>query len=523
MFAPLPSPEEMARWDRATAADFGLKPEILMENASRTCLAALEEAFGDLSGQRAVLFAGPGNNGGDAFALARHLHCAGAEVRLLHSRNLRAYRAESGYQVRLARRLGIACETLDADRLPRIMDRLRAFVPDIVVDGLLGTGFAGPLRPDFLSFVRAVNALGEEAFVLAVDIPSGLSGMTGEPGPEAVLADLTVTFEAAKPGLVQPAAQPFVGELAIAAIGIPPQVKAAHPAGQRLMTPAVSALLPLDPPDLHKGTAGSVTIIGGSPGLTGAPHLAALGALRAGAGYAVVACPAPLASEIKAGAPDVMVLPAGSGATLGPDCLATIAGALARHDAAVLGPGLGRSLETATFLASFLPKVAALPLVLDADGLFLLASLSSPAPGGPDWPENLVITPHPGEAATLLKTSVAAVQADRLGAARQLAKRYHAVAVLKGAATVVAAPGEPPVVSPLCAPNLAVAGSGDVLAGCLGALLARGLSPFDAACLAVYWHALAGEVLSRTHPGRGNLASEIAGALPEAHKEMRPC
>lgn len=523
MLAPLPTPEEMARWDRATAADFGLKPEILMENASRACLAALTETLGDLSGRRAVLFAGPGNNGGDAFALARHLACAGAEVRILHSRALRAYKAESAYQVRLARRLDIACEALRADRLPRIMNRLRTFAPDIVVDGLLGTGFAGPLRPDFLSFVRAVNELGESAFVLAVDIPSGLSGLSGEPGPEAVYADLTVTFEAAKPGLVQPAALPFVGELSIRAIGIPPQVKAAHPAGQRLMTPAITALLPCDPPDLHKGTAGSVCLIGGSPGLTGAPHLAALGALRAGAGYAVVACPAALAGQIKGGSPDVMVLPAGSGETLGPDCLAAIAEALARHDAAVLGPGLGRSLESAAFLASFLTRVADLPLVLDADGLFLLASLSSIAPGGADWPAHLVITPHPGEAATLLRTSVAEVQADRLGAARRLAERYQTAAVLKGAATVVAAPGETPAVSPLCSPNLAVAGSGDVLAGCLGALLARGLRPFDAACLAVYWHGLAGEILSRTHPRRGNLASEIASALPEAHKEMHPC
>jgi NAD(P)H-hydrate epimerase len=523
MFAPLPTPEEMARWDRSSVADFGLKPEILMENASRACLAALEDALGNLSGRRAVLFAGPGNNGGDALALARHLACAGAEVRILHSRGLGDYKGESGYQVRLARRLELACERLRADRLPRIMRELRAFAPDMVVDGLLGTGFAGPLRPDFLAYVHAVNALGESAFVLAVDIPSGLSGLSGEPGPEAVRADLTVTFEAAKPGLVQPAARQFVGELDVRAIGIPPQVKALHPAGQRLLTPAVAGLLPLDPPDLHKGTAGSVCVIGGSPGLTGAPHLAALGALRAGAGYAVVACPAALADQIKGGQPDVMIFPAAPGEVLGPDSLARITDALARHDAAVLGPGLGRSLESAAFLASFLTRVSDLPLVLDADALFLLAGLSSIEPDGSTWPKHLVLTPHPGEAATLLGVGLAEVQGNRLDAARRLAERYRAVAVLKGAATVIAAPDEASVVCPLCAPNLAVAGSGDVLSGCLGALLARGLRPFDAACLAVYWHGLAGKILSGTYPGRGNLASEIAFTLPAARKEMCPC
>lgn len=510
MFDPLPTPSEMARWDRATMREFGIKPEILMENAGREALAMLKHEFDDLEGLSATLFAGPGNNGGDAFVLARHLYEHGADVTVLHAKPKNQYRAEAAYHLRLAVKTGVPMRYL-----PRCNpDRLG--YTDIIVDGLLGTGIKGDLKDDYLGWVRLINELGNMSHVLALDIPSGLNGETGHPSPEAVLADATVTFGAVKLGLVMPGADEFTGRLVVGRIGIPGQVIANDPPTHYLLTGRILNDLPMPTPEMHKGTAGHVLIAGGSMGLTGAPLLAAVSALRAGAGLATVTCPGGLVSRITQGFPDVMTLPISDATYWDMGSYKAIANQLTRFDAVILGPGLGRMSGARDFVRAYVSKPHP-PTVFDADALYWLARskklLERLSP-------NDVITPHPGEMARLTGKSTAEVQADRSNLARQTAEKYQVTVVLKGAATVIASPGEPLYVSPFCEPNLAVGGTGDALSGITGSLLARGIKPLPAARIAVYWHGLCGQALRREYPMRGNLAQEVAHKLPLVLKEQ---
>ncbi|NDY55147.1 NAD(P)H-hydrate dehydratase [Desulfovibrio sulfodismutans] len=510
----------MAAWDAAAMQDFGFHPHVLMENASRAAFAVLEKEYGPLAGARVHLYAGPGQNGGDALALARLLAAAGAKPLTLLARPRSRFRKSAAYNLRLAEKLGLPIRPLS--RAGRSMDER----PDILVDGLLGTGFRGPLSPDFAAFVAKINAASGKSLIFSLDIPSGLDGLTGRPGPDAVRATATATFEAAKAGLFLPHARPFTGRLHVCPIGIPAQIKAAHPASFAGIAPGIMDHVPAASPLMHKGTAGKVLVGGGSPGLCGAPLLCAMGAMRAGAGLVTVACPAGIEPAVKAGRPEIMTAPlpeTSPGAGWSADMAEAVRDMATAADAVVIGPGLGRGDGGEAFLAGlFSPGPLSVPLVLDADALFFLADV-------PDLAARLgpraVLTPHPGEMARLLRLSVAEVEADRPGAARTLAARTGAVVVLKGPGTVIvdgSHAGSPVILSPHAAPNLAVGGSGDVLAGVVARLLAAGRSPLLAACLGVYWHGLCGERLSRRFPRRGNTAVDIADALPRVFRHPQP-
>ena len=512
MFAPLPTPHEMAAWDKA-AVDLGMPELLLMEHAGRAAAAVLAATYGPVEGKSVLLFMGAGNNGGDAACLARLLRDAGADVLVLHTRPLSAYKGVTGQHLRLSRRCGVpfAPATAWSSRF-RKTDWAR---PQIVVDGLLGTGFSGHLREQEASLVKQINSLRLEqgAFVLALDIPSGLDGLTGRPCPEAVRADATATFAAAKPGLMMPEAAAFVGSLQVCDIAMPRPVREALPPSCFLMLPAILDQLPQPGLHWHKGRAGHVLVVGGSAGLTGAPHLAALGALRSGAGLVTVAAPEPLAQAAK-GSADIMSH--ALGATWNAGSASLLADLLGRVDALVLGPGIGRSDGAIEAVAAILALPDRPPTVIDADALYTLSR--RPELAGCVRPGD-VLTPHPGEAASILGgagSSAASVQEDRLKALRALMERAAGVWVLKAAGTLVGRRGGSVALCPVAAPNLAVAGSGDVLAGAIGTLLAQGLEPFMAACCGVYLHARSGELLAEQYPRRGNSASEIADMLPVA-------
>jgi NAD(P)H-hydrate epimerase len=512
MLLPLPTPAEMATWDRLTIESVGIPGATLMESAAREAVAVLLEAFGPVAGRDIFCFAGPGNNGGDAFAMARHLVDLDARVTVFHSRPKKRYRGETRAHLTWAQKTGVSLRYLDTF-VPAALA-----LPDIVVDGVLGTGFAGTLRPDTLRLVRDINTLGKHAFVLSLDIPSGLNGLTGQARPEAVEADATVTFQAAKLGLALPGAARFTGALHVRPIGIPACVIRENPAHHRLISEGIMRLIPSSAPDMHKGGAGHVLIIGGSPGLTGAPRLAAMGALRSGAGLVTVACPGKLADSVKGDSPDIMTLPLGSGNQWTPELMKILLKELDRFDAVAIGPGLGRDGKTVDFFKAFVAKCPT-HAVLDADALFCLAQLPDCIPGLPD---TTVLTPHPGEMARLVSKETTKIQAERLAAAQLFVESSAATLVLKGAGTIVA-DRNATCLSPFCEPNLAVGGSGDVLSGIVASLMARGLPPLRAACLGVCWHGLAGRLLKDDYPARGNLASEIADMLPRAAKEFSTC
>ncbi len=506
MFHPLPTPQEMSSWDRLAIKGYGIRGDILMENAARAAMNALEQAWGCLVGASIIIVAGPGNNGGDGFALARQLHNAGALVTLLHTKAKKSYRGEAHYHLELARKSGI-----ELHYLPRF-DCSKLCLPDIVIDALFGIGLAGELREDALSVVRFINELGANAFVLALDVPSGLSALTGLPMPEAVQADLTATFHAAKVGLALPHATEFTGVVNVYEIGIPKTVQNDEKPIHQLIGHKIMDLVPIPQPGMHKGSAGHVLVIGGSRGLTGAPHLAALGALKSGAGLVTIACPAGLEALVKAGSPDIMTLPLGSEDQWTAEMAKQIKGQIDRFDSLAIGPGLGRSPDTFKFLALLLEDLD-LPCVLDADALFHLTSMPEKIP------PSAVLTPHPGEMGRFMGKDAKTVQSDRFKAAHYLAKLTGVIVTLKGSATIIATPDGSSYLNSQSAPNLAVAGTGDVLTGVIARLLAQSISPLPAVCLGVYWHALAGKMLEQDFPGRGNLASQVADALPVALKE----
>ncbi|KAB1441142.1 NAD(P)H-hydrate dehydratase [Pseudodesulfovibrio senegalensis] len=512
MFLPLPTPAEMSAWDMETIHGLGIPGMTLMETASREATSVLmeqfEETYGPIAGTEACLFAGPGNNGGDAFAMARHLAEQDVDVTVFHTRPKNRYRGEARSNMLLCKKLGIPlrhADSLFSGPLPQ---------PDIIVDGLLGTGFSGTLREAMLRLIRTINAMGKRAFVLSVDIPSGLNGTTGAAQPDAVRADATATFEAAKIGLMMPKAEEFTGDVFVCPIGIPRQIRDRLAPKRWLMSDSLLRATPRPSPSMHKGSAGHMLVIGGSKGLTGAAHLAALGALRGGAGLVSVACPSGLEESVRCGCPEIMTIPVGKNAQWSTDAASAITDQLYRFDAVVVGPGLGRSGKTVDFLRKIVASCP-LPTVLDADALYCLAQ-------DPGLTESLaattVLTPHPGEMATLTGLTSAAIQDDRLAAAEGFAARCKAVLVLKGAGTIVAN-SEKTCISPIASPALAVAGSGDILAGLTGALLAQGHAPLQAACLGVYRHAVAGLMLEEKFPFRGNIARDIAAMLPHAIKE----
>jgi NAD(P)H-hydrate epimerase len=363
---------------------------------------------------------------------------------------------------------------------------------DVIVDALFGTGFRGEPRPDAAGLIARINAAG--APVVSVDLPSGVDASTGEIAGAAVRADLTVTFHGAKVGLAVAPGRFHAGTVVVADIGLE-EVETDN----RRATPALLDLVPRRSIRDTKYTAGSVLVVGGQRGMTGAACLAALAALRADAGYVTLAVPQEslpvvesLALEpVKVGWSDE-------------DAVETIVAAAERAGSIALGPGLGRGDGRRALVRELLERID-LPAVVDADGLFGLEPVERSAP--------LVLTPHAGELARLLDRESGWVAAHRLEAVRSAAERFRAVVLLKGPDTIVAAPGAGVIVSDLGPPALATAGTGDVLTGIVASFLAKGLEPQLAAAAAAVAHARAAELA----PHRAGLvASDLLAALPAA-------
>ena len=446
-------------------------------------------------GARVVVLAGPGNNGGDGFEAARLLqssHVGGnVETLLFGAPEHLSLDARKTHQ-RLEKAGGAIREvTKEADLEP-----LRTAT--LVLDALFGTGLKRPISPDGLP-ARAVRLVAEgPAFVVAVDVPSGLSADEALPWSPAVRADLTVTFGYPKPCHVLLPAAALCGRIGVAAIGFLP-LEESVAAGDAVCAPDVARLFPRREAAAHKGTFGRLLVVGGSEGMAGAPALAARGAHRSGAGLVSVFAPDSVRRVVHALSPET-----------------TTAGAevdVARFDALAVGPGLGSSTDSRAILQR--TAAARLPAVFDADALNLageaafFASRVAPT----------VLTPHAGEAGRLLGLDAARVNADREGAAREIASRAKAVVILKGFRPLVASPaGE---VVPVLAgnPALASGGTGDVLTGVVGACLARGLDAFDAASAAAWLHGTAGDFVREVRGEESLSASDVAEELSEAFLE----
>ena len=501
------------------AFDAGATPAQLMEEAG---LAAAQEAWmllGTLDGRRILVLAGPGNNGGDGMVAARHLRGWGAELFVYAPKDRPA---DEHAEALLEAEIPLIQGSSDADG-SGLVELLGTC--DLVIDGLLGIGRSRPLADNdpiarALDALRTVRESVNPPKLIAIDVASGMDPDSGAVDAHTVEPDLTVTFGLPKVGMYQYPGSNYVGRVQVIDIGIPKE--ATDRIDLELLTARSSRdALPPRPEDANKGSFGKVLVIGGSRRYRGAPALCATAVLRGGAGLATIAAAEGVIVSIAPGIQEAtwLPMPESEDGTLAGEAAVRLRQELGSFDAVVLGPGLGQGEETGALVWALLADLASVPrgFVLDADGLNALAAMDD----GPERvPANAVLTPHPGEMARLLGTTVAEVQADRLGAALEAAKKYGCVVVLKGAHTVVANAEGAARLCPYSNPLLASAGTGDVLAGMIAAYLGQGLDTFKASCLAVYLHAAAGEGLRETHGVSGLRASEMPDQLPNIVKEL---
>lgn len=515
--------DQMRRIEAASDAQ-GHSYAAMMERAGGAVARVIQTRL-DLRGRRVLILVGPGNNGGDGLVAARHLHDAGAQIGayLLKPR-------EDEHTAALRER-GVFMANLADDRGLRIL-RLWLGNCDALVDALLGTGASRPITGELAKLLSAVAERRSTApdltnpawpepapqapFIVAVDGPTGLNYDTGELDPLTVSADVSVTFAYPKLGHTRFPGAGACGELIVADIGTDP--KLAEDVTLELADPAlIRSLLPNRPANAHKGTFGKTLIVSGSVLYTGAPVLAATAAYRAGAGLVTLATPqaihAIMASKIDEAT--FRPLPDQSG-VLSAAAAAEVRKLIEDYEAVLIGPGLTQ--EARPFIEAILQPELSGPLVLDADALNCLAQIDH-------WWTHVrptaILTPHPGEMARLTRLSLKAIEADRVGSAIEYAKLWGHVVVLKGAFTVIAAPDGRSILMPFANPALATAGSGDVLAGTIAALVSQGLAAFEAAIGGAYLHGAAGELARREIGAAGVLAGDLADFLPRALRRLR--
>jgi hydroxyethylthiazole kinase-like uncharacterized protein yjeF len=507
---------QMREADRRTIEDIGIPSIVLMENAGRQAVAAMEAAFEDLSTSRVGVLCGRGSNGGDGFVVARTLIQRGVDTAVFLLGSVAEIRGDSRINLEVLGRIGLTVvEITNAQEWELHFSEISEC--DLIVDAIVGTGFHGQLTGMLETVVADVNALGVP--VVAIDLPTGLSADSQACEGEAIEASMTVTLAAPKIPLVFPPADGHAGDLVIADIGIPLPIldDIDGPYLELLTRERMREMVPARPADSHKGDFGRVLVIAGSLGRTGAAHLAAIGALRSGAGLVTIATPRSCAPILAAMAPEYMTEPLDE-TTAGTIDFGAIDRVLELDaDVIAVGPGLGQAPGTAAFVQALVER-AGVPLVLDADALNAFV-------GDPDRlmgrdGVDVVITPHPGEMARLLNVAIEAVQHDRLAHARDFAAAHRVHVVLKGHRTVIAGPDGRAFVNLTGNAGMATGGTGDLLTGMIAAWFAQ-LLDAEAACkLAVYLHGTAGDLAEADEGEVALVAGDVASRLGDAVMEL---
>ena len=506
---------QMREADRRTVEDIGIPSLVLMENAGRQVVAAMEAMHGELLEHQVAVLCGRGNNGGDGFVVARTLLQRGVDVSVFLIGQVADVRGDARINMEALGRLGLSVVEIAGSQVWELhFSEVSGCA--LIVDAIFGTGLNAPVSGLVASVIADVNASG--ITVVSIDLPSGLSADSADPIGESIEADTTVTLAAPKLPLVLPPAETRAGDIVIADIGIPAAILDGVE-GKRIELLTRSSMRELITPraaDSHKGDFGSVLIVAGSRGRTGAAHLAGVGALRAGAGLVTIAVPSSCQDVVATLAPEYMTeaLEERDGG-ISADAVDRVL-EMAR-DVIAIGPGLGRAPATREFVRSLVDK-ATIPLVIDADGLNAFTDDPDRLAGRDG--RDVIITPHPGEMARLVGMSTEEVQASRLEIARNFAVAHQVYVVLKGHRTLIATPDERVFINPTGNPGMATGGTGDVLTGMIAAWLAQ-LLDAEAACkLAVYLHGMAGD-LAEADEGEVSLtAGDLAGHIGDAVLEL---
>lgn len=571
------TPGQMNAIDRYCIDRLGIPGVVLMENAAQRVVDAAVEMVDDISGKRIVILAGKGNNGGDAFAVARHLLNKDALLSVystqqgieenrtekdrtsrhepfIGSSSRNEALKEEGIKKEALKEVALEADALkngpgnDAEINMRILNRLGIKISsffqksddsgqlkstshqmlsidflsslscaDLIIDGLLGTGLRGAVGEPLCPVIDAVNASGVP--VLAIDIPSGVNGETGAVSGSCIKALRTVTFCLPKMGLLLHPGSEHVGKLDIVDIGIPkPAVEMAKINAALTDAEGVSPLIPKRTLNSNKGDYGKVLIVTGSEGMTGAGCLSAMAALRSGSGLVYIGVPASLSIAYDTAVLEAITLPLqddGKG-RLSNQCTPSLLDRMKGMNALAVGPGLSVSDEIRSVIIQMINR-ADVPLVIDADALNAIskdpAVLLNLKAGG-------IVTPHPGEMARLTGHTIKEVQEDRLKVAQSFAMKYGVVTVLKGFRTIVASPDGRIAVNSTGNPGMATAGTGDVLTGIILSLCGQGMNPFDAATAGVYIHGACGDRAVLQKGMHGLIAGDLTDYLPEVMKDL---
>ncbi|WP_456456802.1 NAD(P)H-hydrate dehydratase [Thermovibrio sp.] len=507
---------EMQEVDRHAIEVLGIPGAVLMENAAR---GVCEVIYREVDGTSALVVCGKGNNGGDGLAVARNLYNLGYDVEVVLTSPIEKLKGDARLNAQVLSLLPVPIHVVDSEEKLFELFTLGKEA-DFVVDALFGTGLSKPLSGFYAEVVEVINGFNKP--IVSVDIPSGLSSDSGSLIGPHVKADYTVTFAYPKVAHLFPPACYSVGELFIVDISIPEDVANLRAPDRFILTAdEVAFTYPFREIMSHKYTFGHVAVIGGSVGKTGAPIMAAEGALRAGAGLVSVIVPESLNSIFEVKLTEVMSIPVkdnGKG-YFGIDSLSQVLSVIERgkFSAVVIGPGIGSSEESYEFVREFV-KECTLPMVIDADGINALASC-------PELlklkEQEVVLTPHIGEFSRIASLSKEEILSLLPDVGLDFAKSFNCTLVLKSGRTVISTPKGKTFVNVIGNPGMATAGTGDVLAGIIGALLGMGIDGEDASKLGVFLHSLSGDLAVKDLTEEGLVATDLIRYLPKAISRLK--
>ncbi|MFH1624412.1 MAG: NAD(P)H-hydrate dehydratase [Pseudomonadota bacterium] len=508
--------EIMQKLDRKAIEECGIPGIVLMENAGRGATEIVERYYPRLPDKKVAIFAGKGNNGGDGFVIARHLFNRGVNVKVYLLAAGDSLQGDAKVNFHIVRNLGIDLFELEGkNSLDLVRGEIKGY--DLIIDAIFGTGLDSEVRGIFREVIDILNQT--DVPKVAVDIPSGLSADTGKILGNCIKANVTVTFGHPKLGLFIQPGSGYVGNLEVIDISIPKYlIEEVKTQNFLIERDGLRSLLKPRGLNSHKGDFGHLLVVAGSTGKTGAAALTCRGAMRVGVGLVTLGTPESLNPIMEHKLTEVMTEPLAESTPgfLGMAAFEKIMELTRKKGALALGPGISTANETVGLVHRIIKEVA-IPVIVDADGL---SALSRDVDVLKEAKVPLVLTPHPGEMARLMDTSVGEIQEDRLGASRRFAKEYNVCLVLKGFRTIIADPEGNVYINPTGNPGMATAGMGDVLTGMLSSFVAQGLDIVDAAKLAVFSHGLAGDIIASERGQVGLLATDVIERMPVVLNEL---
>ena len=510
--------EQMREIDRTAIEELGIPGIVLMENAALKVLEQIKDSESDITYKSIIIFCGKGNNGGDGFAVARHLFNMGANVLVVLLGDKKEIKGDALTNYSIIEKLGVKIvEVKDDTHLEEIAASL--YLCDLVIDAILGTGTKGRITGVTGDVIQLINFSGRHT--ISIDIPSGINGDTGEICGDSVSADRTVTFVLPKIGLFSYPAADYVGKLIVADISIPNRIIQAQNININIVEKEyIKDLLPVRRRDSNKGDYGSSFIVAGSEGMAGAAAMTALACLRTGSGLVTLGVPRTLSGILAAKLTEAMVLPLedDENGVISVNSIVTIVDKANRADVVVVGPGLSGNESIISVTEAILSESYS-PVVVDADGINALSTNINVLK---QCKCPVILTPHPGEMSRLTGLTVQHIQANRIEIARSFAQEWNVYLVLKGARTITAFPDGSIYINSTGNPGMATGGTGDALAGMIASLVGQGISIGDAAVAGVYLHGLSGDIAASSKGEYSLIATDLIEAIPSAIQTIIP-